>query len=83
MKGGAKGKDGGSPKCNAPPVEQGCCGQSILAVASTDKHIGLKLHTVRPRLVRYACIKASLVTDRAALNLAHLFVMSGKRKDSP
>ena len=35
--------------------EQGCCGRSILAVASWVKHLGLKLHIVRPRLVRYAC----------------------------
>ena len=26
--------------------EQGCCGRSILAVASKDKHLGLKLHIV-------------------------------------
>ena len=37
----SKGKDGGNPKSLCSTCEQGCCGQSILAVASWDKHIAL------------------------------------------
>ena len=54
--------------------EQGCCGRSILAVASKDKHLGLKL-CLDPRLVRYACYirECMLPTDMRKHADTHTF----------
>ena len=54
--GGAKGKDGGNPKIYAPPVSKDAADRVPHPCRCVyGQTLRIKLHIVRPKLVRYAC----------------------------
>ena len=63
-----------SPKMLSSTCEQGCCGQSILAVASTDKHIGLNSTSVSAGTIVF---QAGQVLPPGAVHLGDRAIIAG------